>query len=89
MVVAGRQARAQALERYDSRSEEKRYAYRSMLRAQRFVGRATPYPLMTSVLEAAGRPRSVRRAFGRYGDIFPPPSPAAAGGGPERSRTIR
>ena len=29
----------------------------SMLRAQRFVGRATPYPLMTSVLEAAGHPR--------------------------------
>ena len=89
MVIAGRQARAQALERYDSRSEEKRRAYRSMLRAQRFVGRATPYPLMTSVLEAAGGPRSVRRAFSRYGNIFPPPSPAAAGGGPERSRTIR
>ena len=89
MVIAGRQARAQALERYDSRSEEKRRAYRSMLRAQRFVGRATRYPLMTSVLEAAGHPRSVRRAFGRYGDIFPPPSPATAGGGPESSRTIR
>ena len=56
MVIAGRQTRAQALERYDSRSEEKRYAYRSMLRAQRFVGRATPYPLMTSVLEAVRQP---------------------------------
>ena len=89
MVIEGRQARAQALERYDSRSEEKRYAYRSMLRAQRFVGRATPYPLMTSVLEAFGGRRTVRRAFSRYGDIFPPPSPATAGGGSERSRTIR
>jgi flavin-dependent dehydrogenase len=89
LVVEGRQTREQALERYDAASEDKRYAYRGMLRAQRFVARATPYPLMTSVLELAGHPRSVRWAFEHYGDICPPPEPSTAGGGALRSRTIR
>ncbi len=89
LVIERRQTREQALERYDASSEDKRYAYRGMLRAQRFVGRATPYPLMTSVLELAGHPRFVRWAFEHYGDICPPPETSMAGGGALRSRTIR
>jgi flavin-dependent dehydrogenase len=89
LVLEGRQTREQALERYAAGSEAKRYAYRGMLRAQRFVARATPFPLMTSVLEASSRPGFVRWAFERYRDICPPPEPVAAAGGAVRSRTIR
>ena len=73
LVLHGRQARSQALERYAAFCEDKRHAYRGMLRAQRFVGRANPHPLMTTVLEASGGPRTVHRAFNRYRDICPPP----------------
>ncbi len=89
LVIEGRQTREQALLRYDGRCEDKRYAYRGMLRAQRFVARATPYPLMTSVLEAAGHPRFVRWAFEHYRDICPPPESTMAAGAAVRSRTIR
>ncbi len=79
MVLDGRQSRGQALERYAAACEDKRYAYRSMLLAQRFVGRANPHPLLTSVLQALGHPGFVARAFSRYGAICPPPvTPARA-----------
>lgn len=79
LVLDGRQARSQALERYAGFCDDRRYAYRGMLRAQRFVARANPHPLMTSVLEASGNPRFVHWAFNRYRDICPPPvTPARA-----------
>ena len=78
-VIAGRQSRGQALDRYAAFCEDRRYAYRGMLRAQRFVARANPHPLLTSVLQASGRPGFVRWAFNRYRDICPPPvTPARA-----------
>ena len=73
LVLAGRQSRSQALERYAAVCEDKRYAYRGMLRAQRFVGRTNPHPLLTHVLRACGRPGFVQWAFNRYRDICPPP----------------
>jgi flavin-dependent dehydrogenase len=79
MVLDGRQSRGQALDRYTAACEDKRYAYRSMLLAQRFVGRANPHPLLTGVLQALGHPGFVTRAFSRYGAICPPPvTPARA-----------
>jgi flavin-dependent dehydrogenase len=79
MVLDGRQSRGQALDRYTAACEDKRHAYRSMLLAQRFVGRANPHPLLTGVLRALGHPGFVTRAFSRYGAICPPPvTPARA-----------
>ncbi len=77
LVLQGRQSRGQALQRYAAACEDKRYAYQSMLRAQRFVGRANPHPLLASVLRAVGRPGFVTRAFSRYGAICPPPVTSA------------
>ncbi len=83
-VLTGRQTRAQALERYAAFCEEKRYAYRWLLRVQRGVGKVNAYPAMTSMLEAMDHPRFVRWAFSHYLGICPPayalggPAPAAA-----------
>ena len=74
LVLDGRQSRGQALERYAAACEDKRYAYERMLLAQRFVGRANPHPLLTTVLQALDRPRVVTRAFARYGALCPPPA---------------
>ena len=41
LVVDGRQTREQALTRYDAFCEDKRYAFRWLLRVQRCVGRRT------------------------------------------------
>jgi len=89
-VLDGRQTREQALERYAAFCEEKRYAWRWMLRVQHMVGRINPYPAMTSMLEAMSHTRFVRWSFSHYLDICPPqyalpaPEPAIA-----QSRTIR
>ena len=74
-----RQARSQALERYAGFCDARRYAYRGIQRAHRIVARATPHPLMTTVLEASGNPRFVHWALTRYRDNCPPPvTPARA-----------
>ena len=89
-VLDGRQTREQALERYAAFCEEKRYAWRWMLRVQHMVGRINPHPAMTSMLEAMSHTRFVRWSFSHYLDICPPqyalpaPEPAIA-----QSRTIR
>ncbi|HVP01950.1 MAG TPA: NAD(P)/FAD-dependent oxidoreductase [Solirubrobacteraceae bacterium] len=81
-VLEGRQTRAQALERYAAFCEDKRYAWRWLLRVQRLVGRINPYPAMTSVLEAMTHTRLLRWAFSHYLDICPPayalPAPPAS-----------
>jgi hypothetical protein len=80
-VLEGRQTRGQALERYAAFCEEKRYAWRWMLRVQRLVGHINRYPAMTSTLEAMSHTRFVRWAFSHYLHICPPgyalPPPAA------------
>lgn len=85
-VVEGRQTREQALERYAAFCEEKRYAWRWMLRVQRGVGRINGYPAMTSLLEAMSHTRFVRWAFSHYRAICPPEY-ALQGAAAERAQT--
>jgi flavin-dependent dehydrogenase len=76
LVLEGRQTRAQALLRYAAACEARRHAYTKLLRAQRFVGRTNPSPVLTGVLTAFGRPRFLEYAFNRYAAICPPPAAA-------------
>ena len=72
LVVEGRQTREQALGRYASFCDEHEYAFRWLLRVQRLVGRANPYPAMTSALRLMTRPAFVTWAFRHYLAIAPP-----------------
>jgi flavin-dependent dehydrogenase len=84
LVAEGRQTRAQALERYAAFCEDKRYAYRWLLRTQRAVSRANGSPVMTGLCELLERPGFCRWGFEHYLRICPPsfagpaPVPAAA-----------
>jgi flavin-dependent dehydrogenase len=84
LVHEGRQARAQALERYAAFCEEDRWAYRWMLRVQHIVGRINGYPAMTSVLELFEKLHMSKWAFGKYLALSPPEyaldSPSYPGG---------
>ncbi len=71
-VLDGRHTREQALERYAAFCEDKRYAWRWLLRVQHLVGRINPYPAMTSTLEAMSHGRFVRWSFSHYLGICPP-----------------
>jgi flavin-dependent dehydrogenase len=72
LVLEGRQTRAQALERYAAFCEERRYAFRWLLRVQRLVGRVNPYPAMTTALALMSRPSFLDWAFGHYLELAPP-----------------
>jgi flavin-dependent dehydrogenase len=71
-VLEGRQTREQALERYAAFCEQKRYAYRWLLRVQRGVGRINGLPLMTSLCEVFAHERMSRWGFDHYLAICPP-----------------
>jgi uncharacterized protein YjbJ (UPF0337 family) len=70
-VVEGRASRETALRRYGAFSDRHEWAFRWMLRAQRLVPRVPP-PLLSLVVRAVGRPRTVRWAFQHYLDIAHP-----------------
>ena len=72
LVLAGRQSRAQALERYRDFHERHRWAWRWLLRTQRALGGANPYPALTTVMELMDRPRFLRWSFLKYLGICPP-----------------
>jgi flavin-dependent dehydrogenase len=71
-VLAGRQTREQALERYGAFSDEHEWQYRWLLRVQHAVGRITPTPLLTPALAAMDWQRFIDWSFGHYLDICPP-----------------
>ncbi len=72
LAVAGRQTRAQALERYGDFHERHRWAWRWLLRTQRALGGTNPYPALTSVMELMDRPRFLGWSFTKYLGICPP-----------------
>ncbi len=71
-VLADRQTRAQALERYGAFSAQHAWQFRWLLRAQRAVGRANRPRLMTAVIKTLGRQPIVDWAFEHYLAIAPP-----------------
>jgi flavin-dependent dehydrogenase len=80
-VLEGRQTREQALARYDSFSEEHRFAYDWLWRVQSVVSVINGYPAMDTTLKLFSRPSIVNRAFTHYLNIAPP-SFAARGAKP-------
>jgi menaquinone-9 beta-reductase len=72
LVLEGRQTRGQALDRYAAFCEERRHAFRWLLRVQRLVGRVNPYPAMTTALALMDRQPFVDWSFGHYLEIAPP-----------------
>jgi flavin-dependent dehydrogenase len=81
-VVAGRQTREQALERYAAFCERKRRSFDWLLRVQHAVSRVNPTRLMTPVVRAMSSDRFITWSFGHYLDIAPPafatPAPSLA-----------
>jgi flavin-dependent dehydrogenase len=71
-VIEGRQTREQALARYDSFSEDHRWAFRWMLRVQSLVGRTNRFPIMDSFLDVVDRRSFVDWSFRHYLEIAPP-----------------
>jgi menaquinone-9 beta-reductase len=71
-VLEGRQTREQALERYAAFCEERRYAFRWLLRVQRLVGRINRGPAMDTALQLMDRQAFVDWAFGHYLQLAPP-----------------
>jgi menaquinone-9 beta-reductase len=71
-VLEGRQTREQALERYAALCEERRYAFRWLLRVQRLVGRINRGPAMDTALRLMDRQAFVDWAFGHYLELAPP-----------------
>ncbi|MEY2517710.1 MAG: hypothetical protein QOJ89_5068, partial [bacterium] len=71
-VLAGRQTRAQALERYGAFSNDHLWAYRWMLRVQHAVGRVTPTRLLPLGLRALDFQSFVDWSFRHYLEICPP-----------------
>jgi flavin-dependent dehydrogenase len=70
-VVAGRQSRETALERYDRFNEAHRWKFDAMLRVQRLVPRVPPR-LLSPAIRALGTQRFVDWSFGHYLRIAPP-----------------
>jgi len=71
-VLAGRQTREQALERYGSFSHDHLWQYRWLLRVQHLVGRITPTRLLPLGLRALDFPSFVDWSFRAYREICPP-----------------
>ena len=82
-VVDGRQSCEQALTRYRSLHEDRRFAWRWLLHIQRAIGLLNPHPTMTTVAQAISAQRVIDRGFAKYLDICPPPRPKDAPGGGE------
>ncbi len=80
-VVEGRQTREQALTRYASVHEDRRFAWRWLLRMQRAIGLLNSYPAMTSVAQALSVGRVIERGFEKYLGLCPPPASGDAPGG--------
>jgi flavin-dependent dehydrogenase len=70
-VVAGRQSREHALERYHAFSAGHAAAFRWLLRVQRSIPRLAPR-VLGGALRAMERKRFVHWAFGHYLNIAPP-----------------
>jgi menaquinone-9 beta-reductase len=82
-VLDGRQTREQALQRYAAFCEEKRFAFRWLLRVQHLVGRVNPRPrAMTLALRALDLQAFVDWSFGHYLGIAPPEFALAAEAAP-------
>jgi flavin-dependent dehydrogenase len=82
-VLDGRQTREQALQRYAAFCEEKRFAFRWLLRVQHLVGRVNPRPrAMTLALRALDSQAFVDWSFGHYLGIAPPEFALAAEAAP-------
>lgn len=79
-VVEGRQTREQALSRYRSLHEDRRFAWRWLLHVQRAIGLLNPHPAMTTVAQAMSNRSVIDRGFAKYLEICPPPQPAATVG---------
>ena len=71
-VLAGRQTREQALERYGSFSHDHLWQYRWLLRVQHLVGKITPTRLLALGLRALDYQRFVDWSFRSYLEICPP-----------------
>jgi menaquinone-9 beta-reductase len=71
-VIAGRQTREQALERYGAFSADHLWQYRWLLRVQHLVGRITPTRLLPLGLRALDFQSFVDRSFRAYLEICPP-----------------
>jgi len=71
-VLAGRQTREQALERYGSFSHDHLWQYRWLLRVQHLVGKITPTRLLPLGLRALDYQRFVDWSFRSYLEICPP-----------------
>jgi len=71
-VLAGRQTREQALERYGSFSHDHAWQYRWLLRVQNIVGRITPTRLLPLGLRALDFQGFVDWSFRNYLEICPP-----------------
>ncbi len=74
-VVAGRQERERAAERYAAFHDSHEWKFRWMLRAQRLVPRIPPR-LLGPLIRAMGAKRFVDWSFDHYLRIAPPPPPA-------------
>lgn len=72
LALSGRQTRDQALQRYAAFCEDKRWAFRWLLRVQQLVGWVNPTPLMTPIVRAMASQRLVTWSFRHYIDIAPP-----------------
>ncbi|MGH2840192.1 MAG: NAD(P)/FAD-dependent oxidoreductase [Solirubrobacteraceae bacterium] len=71
-VLAGRQTREQALERYGAFSADHEWQYRWLLRVQHLVGRITPTRLLPLGLRALDFQSFVDWSFRAYLEICPP-----------------
>jgi flavin-dependent dehydrogenase len=72
MVLDGRIAREQALERYASFSAEHAWQFRWLLNVQHLVGRTTGSRALSGAIAAMQRPRFVHWAFDHYLNIAHP-----------------
>ena len=86
-VVEGRQDRAAALRNYDKFTDDHKWKFRWMLRAQKLVPKL-PARLQRAVIWAVGRRRFVHWSFNHYLKIAPPefagPAPAPREGAAQR-----
>jgi flavin-dependent dehydrogenase len=81
LVLEGRLARGQALDRYGSFSAEHAWQYAWLLRAQHAVGRMTDSPVLSTVIGGLGRRRLIDWSFNHYLAIAPPSFALGGAGG--------
>jgi flavin-dependent dehydrogenase len=70
-VLEGRRTREQALRRYGAFSNAHGLKYRTLLRAQRAIGRMTPSRTVTALIRTMEHPRACEWAFERYMRVAP------------------